>query len=202
MRILPDGTVEIINTRTKEPKIVKPADLPSYGIPYTAYEKELNAAKNIGVVNQENTAPVLSAAQQTQKDALKMALSALEGAGVNLEKSGGAKGVMGIPATLPFIGQYLDPSGASYHHTKVEIATQLAKAITGNSRPAITVIDKYLESLPDVTDTPTYAKKKSEKLKNELLTQAKTFKYNDLLQQFGDTSGNDVNSYIDKYFPK
>jgi hypothetical protein len=47
MRILPDGTVEI-KSNTGETKIVKPEDLPSYGIPYSTFETELKSFKNVG----------------------------------------------------------------------------------------------------------------------------------------------------------
>lgn len=43
MKILPDGTVEIRNKSTGATKVVKPDDLPSYGISYKTYQDELGA---------------------------------------------------------------------------------------------------------------------------------------------------------------
>lgn len=126
----------------------------------------------------------LSTADQTRSDALQTAMSALDGAEQNLVSSGGAKGpLLGGLSTLPVVGSLLDPAGASYHTTKIELATQLAKAITGGSRPAQSVIDKYLHSLPDVNDTPQFAQAKLDKLRSELSTQAKSFGFSDLLNQ-------------------
>lgn len=49
MRILSDGTVEIRNKRTGETKIIQPQDLPSYGIPYSKYAGEVEAAQQVGI---------------------------------------------------------------------------------------------------------------------------------------------------------
>ena len=48
MKILPDGTVQITNKNNGTTKIVKPEDLPSYGIPYSKFESELSSFKGIG----------------------------------------------------------------------------------------------------------------------------------------------------------
>lgn len=160
-----------------------------YGVPLTAAQQ-----KALDIKNNPSSQP-LTAAQSARKDALLQALSSLEGADVNLTAAGGAKGPSGIAATIPFIGQYLDPEGAAYHNTKVEIATQLAKAITGGSRPPANVIEKYLDSLPDIHDNPQYAKSKAQKLKNEILQQAKAFKFQDILDQYGEpVKGSDKKS--------
>jgi len=62
MRILPDGTVEIKRKKSGETKIVKPEELPSYGIPYSEYVKEAEAYQKIPDVE-----PVLSP-EKSQKD--------------------------------------------------------------------------------------------------------------------------------------
>jgi hypothetical protein len=125
----------------------------------------------------------LSTADQTRHDNLQTALSSLEAADINLGVAGGAKGpLLGWTSTLPVIGGVINPKGASYHATKIELATQMAKAITGGSRPAGNVIEQYMESLPDVNDTPEFAQLKLNKLRNELLTQAQSFGFNDLVQ--------------------
>ena len=164
--------------------------------------------------------PKMSASSQARHDALQTALSSLDAAETNLVAAGGAKGpIGGALATLPLIGQFTDPAGAAYHATKVELATQLAKAITGGARAPENIVEQYLHSLPDVNDTPEFAKQKVAKLRSELLTQAKTYKLKDItdayqpqtsnpLQQTGVLPTptvqptNDVNSYLDKYYPK
>lgn len=126
----------------------------------------------------------MSTADKTRQDNIITALAALDGAETNLVTAGGAKGpIMGAIATTP-LGQIFDAPGAAYHKTKVEVATQMAKAITGGSRPAESVINKYLVSLPDVNDTKDYASQKLQKLRNELLQQAKAFGYTDVLTQY------------------
>lgn len=47
MRILDNGLVEIRNKKTGETRMLKPEDLPSYGISYTTYSKEAKAYKEI-----------------------------------------------------------------------------------------------------------------------------------------------------------
>lgn len=130
-----------------------------------------------------------TAANDTRYANLTGALSSLDSAETNLVQAGGARGLAGYSALIPLLGKYFDPQGASYHNSKIELATQLAKAVTNSSRPAASVIDKYLNSLPDVTDPPAYAQAKLDKLRNEILTQAKAFNYNDLVNQFGGTQG-------------
>lgn len=123
----------------------------------------------------------LSTAQQARHDALQSALGSLDVSGTNLDASGGAKGLGGELGKLPWVGKYIDPQGAAYTNTKIELATQLAKAITGGSKPGQDVIDKYMHSLPDINDTPEYAAAKLDKLKKELQSQAKAFNFTDLL---------------------
>lgn len=127
----------------------------------------------------------LTTAQQTQSDNLTNALSSLDSARQNLVTSGGAKGpLMGMAAKTPLVGQYIDPKGTAYNATKIELATSLAKAITGGSRPAESVIQAYLHSLPDITDTPEYAQAKLDKLYSELLVKAKSYGLNDIVNQY------------------
>lgn len=64
MRILPDGTVEIKNKKTGAKKIVKPEELPTYGIPYSEFETQLKAFKNVG-----GETTIASPESQKQKDA-------------------------------------------------------------------------------------------------------------------------------------
>lgn len=79
MRILPDGSVEIRNKKTGATKIVQPSDLPSFGIPYSTFESELTAAKNVGI---DTTAEVkketkLDAGEKNKLNLAKTGLSSL-----------------------------------------------------------------------------------------------------------------------------
>jgi len=132
-------------------------------------------------------APVttLTKEQTTAKDALVPALSSLDSARQNLVSAGGAKGpIAGAATNIPIIGQYTNTAGTAYNATKIEIATQLAKAITGGSRPAQSVIEAYMHSLPSVSDTPEFAQAKLDKLYSELLMKAKNYGLNDIVQQY------------------
>lgn len=129
----------------------------------------------------------LTKAQIDKQTSLNTALSSLDAAEQNLVTAGGAKGVIGGGgAAIPVIGQYLNPRGAAYHATKIELATQMAKAITGGARPAATVINYYMHSLPDVNDTKAFAADKIAKLRNELMAQARSFQLHDILAKYGE----------------
>ena len=67
MKILPDGTIEISNKNTGQKKVVQAADLPNYGISYSDYEKELQAAKNVGVVGGIKTDPMQAISDAMQQ---------------------------------------------------------------------------------------------------------------------------------------
>lgn len=133
----------------------------------------------------------LSAAQQARKDSINSALGSLDSAEQNLGASGGAQGLQGEAGKIPWLGKFIDPKGASYTNTKVELATALAKAITGGSRAPQNVIDYYMHSLPDINDTPEYASAKIAKLRNDLVAQANRFGYSDILQS-SDTGGSSL----------
>lgn len=126
----------------------------------------------------------LSAAQQLRHDNIQSALASLDTAGVSLENSGGAQGIKGELGKVPYLGKFIDPQAAAYTNTKIELATALAKAVTGSAKPGQDTIDKYMHSLPDINDPSDYAQNKLKKLQLELLTQAKAFNYADILQSY------------------
>lgn len=129
---------------------------------------------------QQNT---LSTTDQARHDSINSAQSSLDAAEANLLAAGGAKGpVVGQETKIPLVGQYLNNPGTAYESTKIETATQLAKAITGGSRPASNVIEQYLHSLPSVTDSKEQAQAKLDFLRSQLSAQAKNFGFNDLAQ--------------------
>jgi hypothetical protein len=135
--------------------------------------------------NATPTTTPLTKSQQTVNDALVQAFSSLDSAKTNLVSAGGAKGpIAGAVTNIPLIGQYTNTSGTAYNQTRIELATAMAKAITGGSRPAASVIDAYLHSLPSVSDTPEYAQSKLDKLYNDLLIKAKNTGLTDLVSQY------------------
>lgn len=148
---------------------------------------------------QSQSSTKLSAAQQTRKDSITSALASLDATETNLIGGGGAKGVKGEIGKLPWIGKYVDSEGAAYHRTRVEVATNLAKAITGGARAPESVINKYLESLPDINDPPAYAQQKLQNIRNDLLAQAKKFNFTDIVDSYNgtDSSATDTTSGFD-----
>lgn len=125
----------------------------------------------------------LSATDQVRHDSINSAQSSLDAAEANLLSAGGAKGpIEGQVTKVPVVGQYINNPGTAYESTKIETATNLAKAITGGSRPAANVIEQYLHSLPSVTDTKEQAQAKLNFLRSQLAEQAKNFGFNDLTQ--------------------
>ncbi len=153
----------------------------------TLLDMQKTGGKNLDTINKlsDMFAPkALSTADQTRHDSLQTALQGIDAAEQNLITAGGAQGIMGHLANIPFFGQYLNHTGAAYTATKIELATQLAKAITGGSRPAESVIQAYLHSLPDVSDTPEFAADKIKKLRNDLLVQAKGNSFKDIVETY------------------
>lgn len=117
----------------------------------------------------------LTAADQATVSNLKDASSFLDTAEEELAALGGAKGpIVGLEADIPKVGQYLQPQATAYNKTKVDIATSIAKALTG-SKPAQTIINAYMESLPSFSDTPTVAAQKLANVRLELQNKASDY---------------------------
>lgn len=135
--------------------------------------KRIAALKSVYdiVAPQKNIA--MSKASQEQQNNILTALSALDASEYNLLHSGGAKGPLaGATANLPVAGQYINPKGYTFNKTRIETATQLAKALTGSTRPAKEVTMQYLHSLPAIDDTPQVASYKLNILRNDILKRA------------------------------
>lgn len=119
-----------------------------------------------------STAP--SAAEQKNNLALSVASSGLKSINQAYQFAGGGQGATGLVTHIPVVGQYVaggnyDPQkAAAFNQTRIEVATQLATALTGSSRPAEQVIEYYLHSLPNIQDRPEVAQYKLEILQNEL----------------------------------
>lgn len=154
--------------------VLSAADAEKLGVPFGTKQSEA-----------KGKTPTSGNALNTRRDALLSALGSLDAAETNLVTAGGAKGPLGFLTKIPILGQYINPKGAAYSATKIELATQMAKALTGGSRPAENIIRKYIDSLPDVTDRPTFAQAKLDKLRQELVSQAKTFNISDIVDVYG-----------------
>ncbi len=114
-----------------------------------------NAATLISLYNTFGKPEKTTAAQQTAADNLNLADSALKSVTQAYVKAGGGQGAPGLATHIPVVGKYLGtPEQSAYNSTKIEAATQLAKALTGAARPASSVIEYYLHSLPNIEDRP------------------------------------------------
>ena len=109
----------------------------------------------------------LSAAQIATQQAGLSALSSLKSLEQNLTSAGGAQGPAGSAATIPIIGQFLDPKGAAYQATLVDTATALAKAMTGG-KPSAQSIEQWKHSLPQFNDTPAVVQSKLQQVRNSM----------------------------------
>jgi hypothetical protein len=137
--------------------------------------KNANTYLSIYKTSEASTAPAKTNAAQQKNDLdLSIAHSGLSSIAQAYQFAGGGKGAPGIATHIPIAGQYLAPKAAAYNQTKIEVATQLAKALTGSSRPAESVIMYYLHSLPNVEDRPTVAQDKLKILNNELGNRTKS----------------------------
>lgn len=127
-----------------------------------------------------------SAALTLRHDNILASLASLDASEKNLIKGGGANPLTGWDANLPVVGQFLNPEGKAYQATKIETATNLAKAITGSARPGQDVINKYMHSLADVTDAQPYAAAKLSNIRTQMMEQAKRFGFQDILDAYPD----------------
>lgn len=166
-----------------DPKVLQMLEL--YDIQQTGGKNSALIQTLGNMFNPNNTQ--LSTTQQAQHDNIDTALTALDAASQNLVIAGGAKGSFeGNLVNLPFgLGQYVNQPGKSYEDSKIETATQIAKAITGSSRVPAAMVQLYLHSLPDVTDTPAAAQSKIDNLTRSILAQANSHGFSDLIQQYG-----------------
>lgn len=153
----------------------------------------MNYAQLSGLVddkgNPTNGQPKLTSAQQTNLDGLNQAAATLGTYYQQLQSAGGGQGLAGGPVQnlLGKVGLGGDQAkqARAVEQTRIDVATTLAKAMTGNSRPAQAQIDAWKESIPNLTDPQGVAQ---QKLQNILgLIQSRTQVYsgsgNNLLSQ-------------------
>lgn len=123
MRILEDGNVEIRNKNTGEVKVVRPQELPSYGIDYTTYNQQLEAY-NEAFNPQIKTEPDLK-----EKEVELNEIESLARSIINQSQSG--KNVSGLATgTLPNLGlvQKIAPGWTGDVTKMRSLASQLTAA--------------------------------------------------------------------------
>lgn len=121
----------------------------------------------------------LSSTQQTNMDGLNQAAATLGTYYQQLQQAGGGQGLAQAPiqSLLGKVGLGGDKAQQirALEQTRVDVATTLAKAMTGNGRPAQSQIDQWMQSIPNATDPQGVAQ---QKLQNILgLIQARTQVY-------------------------
>jgi len=138
MRILPDGTVEIKNKTTGQTKIINPVDLPNYGVDYSAYATQLEAAKKVGIPTTAEITPPVSATENKNKLAGDSITNFIQG----LEKSyqAGGGGTYGVGPGARVKGAIeslkgkagLSEDASVYNDSKAGFAATL-KTLTGDT---------------------------------------------------------------------
>jgi hypothetical protein len=130
-----------------------------------------NGGKNVGALATlyntfvgPKSQPQLSADQQKRVDNMNQAGATLQEYYNQLQQAGGGKGLAIGPAQS-FLGKIgLGGQGAAQakalEATRVDIATTLAQAMTGNSRPAQQQVQLWMQSIPQISDPQPVAKQK------------------------------------------
>lgn len=157
MQILPDGTVKIQNSATKEEKIIKPEELPNYGIPYSKYQTEKNAY-NESILNK----PPQTAAEQKNQSAYKGSLGLLDVLEQNFSNAKGGEytgaGALIAGTKKNIAGKLnIDKAAGIYNREKSGFTANL-KTITGDTGVMTQKDYERIESLlPKFTDDPEMA---------------------------------------------
>lgn len=134
--------------------------------------KNLN---NIIALSKIGKTSTLNAAQQKTANDIQDAFSFLDTAEQEIKDLGGAQGPKAELAGIPIVGKYIEPKVAAYNQTRVDLATALAKSLTGSARPAASVIKQFELSLPNPTDSPDQATQKLDNLRRELGNKAQNY---------------------------
>ncbi len=131
-------------------------------------DKISTLANLFGPNSKLSSTPKPTTAQQKTASDMQDALSFLDTAEAQIKDLGGAKGPLNALGGLPLVGGFIQPKVAAYNQTKIDLATALAKALTGSARPASAVIKRFEQSLPQPTDAPAVADQKLSNLRQEL----------------------------------
>lgn len=126
-----------------------------------------------------NGQPKLTSAQQTNLDGLNQAASTLGTYYQQLQQAGGGQGLALGPmqSLLGKVGLGGDKAQQvrAIDQTRVDVATTLARAMTGNGRPAQSQINQWMNSIPNATDPQGVAQQKLQNIMQ--LIQARTQTY-------------------------
>lgn len=115
-----------------------------------------------------------TAAQAQGATAIQDAFSLIDSIEQEFQKAGGADHAAGYAASLPVVGQHLQPEIYAYNKTKFDAATALAKALSGRAATSIT-LKMAMESLPDATDSPQSAANKLANVRRDLAGKAPNY---------------------------
>lgn len=121
----------------------------------------------------------LSSAQQTNLDGLNQASATLGTYFQQLQAAGGGQNVAVGPlqsllGTVGLGGPQAEQARA-VDQTRIDVATTLAKALSGNSRPAQSQIDQWKDSLPGLNDPPGVAQQKLQNILSLIQTRAQVY---------------------------
>ncbi len=117
--------------------------------------------------NSASAAPKATAAQIASAQAITDGYAALNSASDQLAGMGGT-GPKNAGGKLPLIGGYINSNVAAYEKTRIDLATALAKALTGRSAVPHSLITQYMNSIPDATTPPAQAAQQMANLQNQL----------------------------------
>ena len=168
MRFLPDGTVEIRNKKTGETKIVKPNELPNYGISYGTYKTELEAAKS---VQTPTPLEIIKEPTETQQKEVGKYQDVSNNLDLLLENYGQVKDKGPIAGrSAEFFSSITkgasNPDVADYEALRKAMIGPLARTISGEVG---VLTDRDISRaeglLPKISDDPKAAQKKVENLK-------------------------------------
>lgn len=115
-----------------------------------------------------------TAAQAQGATAIQDAFSLIDSVEQEFQSAGGANHAAGYAASLPVIGQHLQPAIYAYNKTKFDAATALAKALSGRAATTNT-LKMAMESLPDATDSPQSAAAKLANVRRDLAGKAPNY---------------------------
>lgn len=115
-----------------------------------------------------------TAAQAQGATAIQDAFSLIDSVEQEFQDAGGANHAAGYEASLPIIGQHLQPAIYGYNKTKFDAATALAKALSGRAATSAT-LKMALDSLPNATDSAQSASAKLANVRRDLAGKAPNY---------------------------
>ncbi len=121
----------------------------------------------------QDAGPKATAAQTASAQAITDGYAALSSAITQLQGMGGT-GPQNLPGEIPLIGGLLNKNVSAYERTRIDLATSLAKALTGRSAVPKSMVDQYMNSIPGATTPSAKAQQMLQNLKGQLDERAKS----------------------------